>query len=105
MKWVLVKQYRLLHFYYHYLIKSLIVTPTSLIYNWKNEFEKFAPDIKVLLIHGNKRDREKCFMELENFDVILTTYGTLRNDLDKYSEIKFDYCILDEAQNIKIQWL
>ncbi|HCQ6190174.1 TPA: DEAD/DEAH box helicase [Clostridioides difficile] len=81
--------------------KSLIVTPTSLIYNWKNEFEKFAPDIKVLLIHGNKRDREKCFMELENFDVILTTYGTLRNDLEKYSEIKFDYCILDEAQNIK----
>ncbi len=41
-------------------------------------------------------------MELENFDVILTTYGTLRNDLEKYSEIKFDYCILDEAQNIKI---
>lgn len=40
-------------------------------------------------------------MKLENFDVILTTYGTLRNDLDKYSEIKFDYCILDEAQNIK----
>lgn len=81
--------------------KSLIVTPTSLIYNWKNEFEKFAPDIKVLLIHGSKRDREKCFMELQNFDVILTTYGTLRNDLEKYSEIKFDYCIIDEAQNIK----
>ncbi|HBF7897131.1 DEAD/DEAH box helicase [Clostridioides difficile] len=81
--------------------KSLIVTPTSLIYNWKNEFEKFAPDIKVLLIHGSKRDREKCFIELENFDVILTTYGTLRNDLEKYSEIKFDYCIIDEAQNIK----
>ncbi len=49
------------------------------------------------------KEIEKCFMELENFDVILTTYGTLRNDLEKYSEIKFDYCILDEAQNIKIQ--
>lgn len=67
------------------------------IYNWKNEFEKFVLDIKVLLIYGNKRDREKCFMKLENFDVIFIIYGIFRNDLDKYSEIKFDYCILDEV--------
>ncbi|MCC0636243.1 MULTISPECIES: DEAD/DEAH box helicase [unclassified Clostridioides] len=81
--------------------KSIIVTPTSLIYNWKNEFEKFAPDIKVLLIHGNKKDREKCFREINDFNVVLTTYGTLRNDLEKYNEIIFDYCVIDEAQNIK----
>ena len=89
------------HFYYHYLIKKSYCYTDITIYNiWKNDFEKLLTIIKVLLIHGNKRDREKCFMELENFDVILTTYGTLRNDYEHY-EKKFDYCILDEAQNIK----
>ncbi|MGL5327768.1 MAG: SNF2 helicase associated domain-containing protein [Peptostreptococcaceae bacterium] len=81
--------------------KSLIITPTSLIYNWKNEFETFAPSMKVLLIHGNKKEREKAFEEIDNYDVIITTYGTLRNDLDNYNKITFDYCIIDEAQNIK----
>ena len=45
--------------------KSLIVTPTSLIYNWKSEFENFAPDIKVLLIHGNKKEREKLLNTID----------------------------------------
>ena len=82
-------------------LKTLIVTPTALIYNWKNEFENFAPSINVLLVHGNKKEREKALLEIDKYDVIITTYGTLRNDLDKYSDIVFDYCIIDEAQNIK----
>lgn len=82
-------------------LKSLIITPTSLIYNWKNEFETFAPSMKVLLIHGNKKEREKALLEMNDCDVIITTYGTLRNDLDKYINTVFDYCIIDEAQNIK----
>ncbi|MGL5311826.1 MAG: SNF2 helicase associated domain-containing protein [Peptostreptococcaceae bacterium] len=82
-------------------LKSLIITPTSLIYNWKNEFETFAPTMNVLLIHGNKKEREKALLEINNYDVIITTYGTLRNDLDKYVDNVFDYCIIDEAQNIK----
>ncbi|RDY29005.1 ATP-dependent helicase [Romboutsia weinsteinii] len=81
--------------------KSLIVTPTSLIYNWKNEFDTFAPSMKVLLIHGNKKEREVSLNNIDDYDVIITTYGTLRNDLDFYSEKSFDYCIIDEAQNIK----
>lgn len=81
--------------------KSIIVTPTSLIYNWKNEFETFAPTMKVLLIHGSKKEREKAFEEMDNYDVVITTYGTLRNDLDNYSKKIFSYCIIDEAQNIK----
>ena len=81
--------------------KSIIITPTSLIYNWKNEFDTFAPSMKVLLIHGNKSEREKSFEDMKDYDVIITTYGTLRNDLEKYQDKIFDYCIIDEAQNIK----
>lgn len=81
--------------------KSLIVTPTSLIYNWKSEFENFAPSMKVLLIHGNKAEREKCLDSMNQYDVIITTYGTLRNDLDLYENRSFDFCIIDEAQYIK----
>ncbi|MGL6107160.1 SNF2 helicase associated domain-containing protein [Romboutsia sp.] len=82
-------------------LKTLIITPTSLVYNWKNEFETFAPTMKVLLIHGNKTERKKALLDKDNYDVIITTYGTLRNDLDCYSKEVFDYCIIDEAQNIK----
>lgn len=81
--------------------KSIIITPTSLIYNWKNEFETFAPTIKVLLVHGNKKDREKAIESINEYDVVITTYGTLRNDLESYSNTVFNYCIIDEAQNIK----
>ena len=81
--------------------KSLIVAPTSLIYNWKNEFAKFAPTMKVAVIHGNKDQRIKVLNNMKEYDVILTTYGTLRNDEENYKELKFDYCILDEGQNIK----
>ncbi|MDS0527764.1 DEAD/DEAH box helicase [Clostridium sp. SHJSY1] len=81
--------------------KSLIVTPTSLVYNWKNEFSKFAPSLRVGIIHGNKNEREKNIENMDEYDVILTTYGTLRNDEENYKKLKFDYCILDEGQNIK----
>lgn len=81
--------------------KSLIVAPTSLIYNWKNEFSKFAPSMKVCVLHGNKDERMALLNEADNYDVVLTTYGTLKNDEEKYNEMSFDYCILDEGQNIK----
>lgn len=81
--------------------KSLIVTPTSLIYNWKDEFEKFAPDLRVGIVHGNKEQRGTVIKSREDYDVILTTYGTLRMDFEIYKGIKFDFCIIDEGQNIK----
>ncbi|MDR3598855.1 SNF2 helicase associated domain-containing protein [Clostridium sp.] len=82
--------------------KTLIVAPTSLIYNWKNEFSKFAPSIKIAISNGNKEEREKLIKNYKEYDVILTTYNLLRRDLELYS-MQFDYCILDEAQNIKNQ--
>ena len=81
--------------------KSVIVTPTSLIYNWKSEFEKFAPNLNIKIIHGNKEERVFTKEYINEYDVLLTTYGTLRNDYNLYEDINFDYCIIDEAQNIK----
>ena len=80
---------------------SLIVTPTSLIYNWKEEFEKFAPTLKVGVIHGSKSARNKILDNKEEYDILLTTYGTIKNDIEFYKNEIFDYCIIDEAQNIK----
>ena len=81
--------------------KSIVITPTALIYNWKNELEKFAPTLKVGLLHAAKSEREKILDNIDNYDVLLTTYTTYKNDMDKYKNINFDYCIIDEAQNIK----
>lgn len=79
--------------------KTIIVCPTSLIYNWKSELEKFAPSLKVLIVHGQNRD--EALEDVSEYDIVLTTYGTIRMDIDKYSGKSFDYCIIDEAQNIK----
>ena len=81
--------------------KSIIISPTSLIYNWKAELEKFAPSLKVAIVHGEKSDRLKVIENLKDYDVILTTYGTLKMDILQYENIVFDHCIIDEAQNIK----
>ena len=80
--------------------KTLVVTPTALVYNWKNEFEKFAPSLKIGIAHGTKKQREDILNNIEEYDVILTTYGTIKND-GFYDEYEFDIMIIDEAQNIK----
>ncbi|WP_455487360.1 SNF2-related protein, partial [Clostridium sp.] len=79
--------------------KSIVITPTSLIYNWRDEFNKFAPSLKVRIIHGDKKNR--VVMMEKDFDVIVTTYGLIKNDYEYYKEKEFDFCIIDEAQNIK----
>lgn len=81
--------------------KSLVICPTAVIYNWKNEFTKFAPSLKIGLIHGSKSERDKLKEEYKEYDCILTSYGTLKNDFDFYKDKSFDFIIIDEAQNIK----
>ena len=81
--------------------RTLIVAPTSLTYNWLNEFEKFAPSLRIAAFNGLKDDRREKFRNIEEYDVVITTYNLLRRDLDSYREIKFDYCLVDEAQFIK----
>lgn len=81
--------------------KSLIVAPTSLIYNWASEFEKFAPSVKISAVNGSKEEREELIKNLSHYDVLITTYNLLKRDIESYKDIEFDYCILDEAQYIK----
>lgn len=80
---------------------ALVIAPSSLIYNWKDEIEKFAPNIRALVISGNKKDRNELRGELENHDVIITSYPLIRRDIDEYKSFEFSYCFIDEAQHIK----
>ncbi len=77
----------------------LIIVPTTLLFNWKKEIEKFAPHLKVLYHYGPQR--EQNFEHFDKYDLIITTYGTLSRDLEKIKDYKFDYVILDESQAIK----
>lgn len=79
---------------------SMIVTPTSLIYNWNEEFNRFAKSLRIGIIHGSKKDRMKVIDNIKDYDVILTTYGTIRKDYLEYENLEFDYLIIDEGQNI-----
>jgi len=76
---------------------TLVIVPTSLVYNWKNEIHKFAPQNKVGLYLGNNRDK----YEFNNYDINITTYGIARNDQEQLSEQDFSLIILDESQYIK----
>ena len=78
---------------------SLIIMPTSLIYNWQNEAAKFAPELKILVYTGSLRNKEVEQFML--YDVVFTTYGVTRVDIDLIKEVYFNYIILDESQNIK----
>lgn len=78
---------------------SLVVVPKSLVFNWMQEAAKFAPKLRVLDHTG--QERGSITEQLDNYDLILTTYGTLRNDAVEFKDVHFDYVILDEAQAIK----
>lgn len=77
----------------------LVVVPRSLIFNWQEEATKFAPKLKVIDHTGI--GRAKSAEAFKDYDLILTTYGTLRNDVPFLKDLRFDYVILDEAQAIK----
>jgi superfamily II DNA or RNA helicase len=79
---------------------SLVVVPKSLVFNWKQEAAKFAPRLRVLDHTGYAREKESL-EHFDDYDLILTTYGTLRNDAILFKDTRFDYVILDEAQAIK----
>ncbi len=79
----------------------LIVTPSSLTYNWKNEMQKFIPDASVMIVDGPGEERAELINKLSQFDFLITSYPLLRRDIAKYEDIEFSYCIIDEAQNIK----
>ena len=78
---------------------SLIVMPTSLIYNWMNEAKKFTPKLKIHAHTGTTRDKDVSIFA--RYDIVITTYGITRVDIDVLKDFYFNYIILDESQNIK----
>lgn len=79
----------------------LIVAPASLVYNWKNEFQKFAPSITAEVIIGKPQERLDRLQGDVLADVWITSYPTLRQDIDYYNQLEFSTLFLDEAQSIK----
>jgi len=78
---------------------NLIVVPTSLLFNWEKEIEKFCPQLNNLIHYGPTRVKNKT--NFKNHKVIITSYGTMMNDIEWLSKIKFNYLVLDESQAIK----
>ncbi len=82
---------------------SMVVCPKTLLYNWQDEAKKFTPNLKVKIIEGNLDQRQKIIQKAKRYDLLVTSYSALRNDLGDYkkSGLKLNYLILDEAQFIK----
>lgn len=80
---------------------SIVICPTSLVYNWKEELSKFNPNLKVLPVDGTPIQRKKLQNHIKDFDVVITSYSLLQKDIEFYKDIPFAYAILDEAQHIK----
>jgi superfamily II DNA or RNA helicase len=77
----------------------LVVCPTSLVFNWRDEAQRFTPNLKVLSLHGAKRSAH--FDKIASHDIIVTSYALVRRDIEHHKNIEFDTIILDEAQHIK----
>ena len=78
---------------------NLVAVPKSLVFNWIKEIEKFAPALKTLAYYGPFRHQHKA--ELEKYQVVIATYGSIRSDIAELREIQFNYVILDESQSVK----
>ena len=78
---------------------SLVIAPTSVVFNWENEVNKFTPDLSVLNLTGV--DRHDHFKNIKKYDIILTSYALVRRDIELYKKFDFRMVILDESQNIK----
>lgn len=79
----------------------LIVCPTSLVYNWQDEFSNFAPHLNTRVISGVPEERKRLLEELDQVDVIITSYPLIRRDSEHYKNLSFDTIFIDEAQFIK----
>ena len=78
---------------------TLVICPTTVVFNWESEIQKFAPTLTTLKLSGV--DRKSFFKEIPNYDVVITSYALVRRDIAKLKEYNFRYIVLDESQNIK----
>lgn len=82
---------------------NIIVTPSSLILNWKDEIEKFSKELSAICIMGNAVVRKDMIRQVQQYDMIITSYDYVKRDIEHYKDMQFHYIILDEAQYIKNQ--
>ncbi len=80
---------------------AIVVCPASLVYNWRSEFERFAPSMAVMCVTGDKRRRREAIAVASEADVLVTSYDLLRRDVGDYEGTEFSCAILDEAQFVK----
>ncbi|MEB3286725.1 MAG: SNF2-related protein [Vampirovibrionales bacterium] len=80
---------------------SLVVCPSSIVFNWVNEARRFTPDLKVVKLTGS--DRHAAYKEIKDADLVVTSYAILRRDIRALKEYNFRFAVLDESQNIKNQ--
>jgi len=80
-------------------VPHLVVCPTSLVFNWLAEAQKFTPELRTVALHGP--GRHKLFDEIPRSDLVITSYALIRRDWERYAALEFDTVILDEAQHIK----
>jgi superfamily II DNA or RNA helicase/phage pi2 protein 07 len=78
---------------------ALVIAPTTVVFNWESEIQKFAPTLSCLKLQGG--ERKQFFKKIPEYDVVITSYALLRRDISKLKDINFRYVILDESQNIK----
>lgn len=78
---------------------TLVICPTTVVFNWESEIQKFAPTLSCMKLSGV--ERKQFFKEIPNYDVVITSYALVRRDIAKLKEYNFRYIILDESQNIK----
>ncbi len=78
---------------------NLVICPTSVVFNWESEIQKFVPNLKCLKLTGT--ERRDFFKDIDKYDVIITSYALVRRDIEELVKHKFRYIILDESQNIK----
>jgi SNF2 family DNA or RNA helicase len=83
----------------NFAFKGLVVCPASLLYNWKNEFEKFAPHISTFIYHGNNRNFGEFI--LSEHSVLITSYSIVRNEIENFTKLVWDAIVLDESHHIK----
>ena len=81
---------------------SIIVAPSSLVYNWASEFERFSPHLNILIVSGTAEERAQLIKQIKSDTIVITSYDMMRRDVLSYS-MQFEYVIIDEAHYIKNQ--
>ncbi len=80
---------------------SIVICPKTLLFNWEDEAEKFFPEMKKIVISGTPIERRNQLKNIEKYDLVITSYPSVKKDQQDYDKLKFNYCFIDEAQYIK----